>query len=207
VNDTVLATVTGGLRRFLGDVRGEREPHDLRALAPVSMRSDLEHSSLGNRVSAWLVDMPVGEGSPRRRLTRLSGQTTHLRDTNSARGLEILSALGPGTLALAMHLLNWILPFNLVVTNVPGPQYPLYLLGARLADVHPHVPLFPNQGLGIALLSYAGRLCWGFSADRDLVPDLAELRECVLASFEELLALARGTKRVRVDARVASIVH
>jgi WS/DGAT/MGAT family acyltransferase len=199
VNDTVLATVAGALRSFLGDVRGEWQLHDLRALAPVSMRSDREHSSLGNRVSAWLVDMPVGEGSPRRRLARLSGQTAHLRGTDSARGLEIVSALGPGTLSLAMHLLNWVLPFNLVVTNVPGPQVPLYLLGARLVDVHPHVPLFPNQGLGIALFSYAGKLCWGFSADRDLVPDLAEFRRCVSASFNELLALARERTRLAMD--------
>jgi diacylglycerol O-acyltransferase len=98
-----------------------------------------------------------------------------------------------------MHLLNWVLPFNLVVTNVPGPQYPLYLLGARLVDVHPHVPLFPNQGLGIALFSYAGKLCWGFSADRDLVPDLAEFRRCVSASFNELLALARERTRLAMD--------
>lgn len=207
VNDTVLATVSGGLRSFLGEVRGDGRPHDLRALAPVSMRSDGEQSALGNRVSAWLVDMPVGEGSPRRRLTRLIGQTAHLRQTDSARGLEILSALGSGTLTLAMRLLNWVLPFNLVVTNVPGPQYPLYLLGARLVDVHPHVPLFPNQGLGIALLSYAGRLCWGFSADRDLVPDLARFRQCVSASFEELLALARERKCFALDERAASTVH
>jgi hypothetical protein len=153
VNDAVLATVTGGLRSFLGDVRGDRRPHDLRALTPVTMRSDREQTSLGNRVSAWLVDMPVGEGSPRRRLTRLSSQTGQLRDTDSARGLEILSALGSGTLTLAMR---------------------------------------------ITLLSYAGRLCWGFNADRDLVPDLAKLRQCVSASFDELLALARQRKSASI---------
>jgi len=205
VNDAVLATVTGALRSFLGDVRGDWQLHDLRALAPVSMRSNREQSSLGNRVSAWLVDLPVAEGSSRRRLARLSGQTAHLRETQSARGLEIVSALGPGALTLGMHLLNWVLPFNLVVTNVPGPQYPLYLLGARLVDAHPHVPLFPNQGLGVALFSYAGKLCWGFSADRDLVPDLAEFRRCVSASFDELLALARDGTPGTSDARVASV--
>jgi diacylglycerol O-acyltransferase len=205
VNDTVLATVTGGLRSFLSDARGDRRPHDLRALAPVSMRSDGERRSLGNRVSAWLVDMPVGESSPRRRLARLCDQTTHLRGTQSARGLDIMSSLGPGALTLAMHLLNWVVPFNLVVTNVPGPQAPLYLLGARLVDVHPHVPLFPNQGLGIALLSYAGKLCWGFSADRDLVPDLAEFRRCVSTSFEELLALAREGTFGMLDEKVPAV--
>jgi diacylglycerol O-acyltransferase len=207
VNDTVLATVTGGLRSFLGDARGDLRPHDLRALAPVSMRSDGERRSLGNRVSAWLVDMPVGESSPRRRLARLSGQTARLRTTQSARGLDILSALGPGALTVAMHLLNWVVPFNLVVTNVPGPQTPLYFLGARLVDVHPHVPLFPNQGLGIALLSYAGKLCWGFSADRDLVPDLAEFRRCVSTSFDELLALAREGTFAMLDEKVAVVGH
>ncbi len=205
VNDTVLAAVTGGLRRFLGDARGDRQLRDLRALTPVSMRSALEQSSLGNRISAWLVNMPVAEGNPRRRLARLCTQTAHLRSSQSAHGLEIVSALGPGILGLAMRLLNWVVPFNLVVTNVPGPQVPLYLLGARMVDVHPHVPLFPNQGLGIALFSYAGRLCWGFSADRDLVPDLAELRRCVSASFDELLALSREARVGTMDETVAVV--
>lgn len=205
VNDVVLATVTGALRSFLGDGRDDGRLDDLRALAPVSMRSDRERSALGNRVSAWLVDLPVGEGNPRQRLARLCGQTAHLRSTQSARGLEIVSSLGPGTISLAMHLLNWVRPFNLVVTNVPGPQCPLYLLGARLVDIHPHVPLFPNQGLGVALFSYAGKLCWGFSADRYLVPDLTEFRRCVSGSFAELLALAREGTVGTLDERVASV--
>jgi diacylglycerol O-acyltransferase len=96
-----------------------------------------------------------------------------------------------------MYLMTWASPFNLVVTNVPGPQFPLYLLGARLVDVHPHVPLFTNQGLGIALFSYAGKLCWGFNADRDLVPDLAVFRECVASAFDELLAVARDNVKGR----------
>jgi diacylglycerol O-acyltransferase / wax synthase len=205
VNDVVLATVTGALRSFLGDARDDGRLDDLRALAPVSMRSDQEHGALGNRVSAWLVDLPVGEGNPRRRLARLRGQTAELRGSQSARGLEIVSSFGPGTISLAMHLLNWVLPFNLVVTNVPGPQCPLYLLGARLVDIHPHVPLFPNQGLGVALFSYAGKLCWGFSADPDLVPDLPEFRRCVSASFDELLALAREGTMGTLDQRIASV--
>ena len=205
VNDTVLATVAGALRSFLGDGRGGVLLSDLRALAPVSMRSEGEHGSLGNRVSAWLVDLPVGEASPQRRLARLCAQTAHLRGSGSARGLEILSSFGPGTIALAMHLLNWLLPFNLVVTNVPGPQFPLYVLGARMVDIHPHLPLFPKQGLGIALFSYAGKLCWGFSADRDLVPDLAEFRRCVAASFTELLVLAREPRTETLQERVAAV--
>jgi diacylglycerol O-acyltransferase / wax synthase len=98
--------------------------------------------------------------------------------------------LGPAIPSLAMRLAFRARPFNLVVTNVPGPQLPLYMLEARMVDVYPQVPLFPEQGLGVALISYDGRLHWGFNADSDLLPDLHDFVESVQASFDELCAAA-----------------
>ena len=99
------------------------------------------------------------------------------------RGTEVLENLAdeiyPAALGLFASAVEGSLAYNLVCTNVPGPSFPLYLLGARMTDSFPLVPLFGHQGVGIALLSYAGKLCWGFSADRDIVPDLHDLVEDV----------------------------
>jgi hypothetical protein len=97
---------------------------------------------------------------------------------------------------MSVRLLEWLRPFNLVVTNVPGPPVPLYLLGARLQHVYPLVPLFPNQGLGVAVLSYAGQLCWGFNADCHVVPDLDAFASALDDAFVELVA-ASGAEAAR----------
>jgi hypothetical protein len=109
----------------------------------------------------------------------------------------------PSTLlSLAGRNMTRLLPFNMVVTNVPGPQFPMYMLGARLLETFPHVPLVDNLGLGIALLSADGKLCWGFNADYDLVPDLAAYVKATRETFEELQSLAQGAP-VRVVSRPA----
>ncbi len=94
-------------------------------------------------------------------------------------------------LALGARNVTRLLPFNMVVTNVPGPQVPMYMAGARMLEIYPHVPLADNLGLGVALLSYDGKLCWGFNADYDLVPDLAGFVSNVRQSFEEISKLAQ----------------
>ncbi len=100
---------------------------------------------------------------------------------------------GPACVALGVRLAERMSPYNLIVTNVPGSQFPLYLLDARLLQAYPLVPLFENQGLGIALFSYDGQLCWGLNADRDLVPDLQTLAADIAASFAELHAAAASS--------------
>jgi hypothetical protein len=109
-------------------------------------------------------------------------------------GAEILTRVTDWTpstlLALGTRLAHRGLPFNLVVTNVPGPQVPLYLLGARMQEIYPLVPLFARLGLGVALFSYAGRLHWGFNADWDVVPDLHDFVRAIEDSFDELHAAA-----------------
>ena len=194
LNDVVLATVAGAVRLFLSRRRVPIEDLDFRVMAPVSVRSEAERGSLGNRVSAWMVPMPLGERDPRRRLAKIREATAALKESKQALGAGVLTAVGEWTpstlLSLAAQLTTRRLPFNLVVTNVPGPQVPLYMLGARMLDNYGLVPLTDNLCLGVVLFSYAGKLCWGFTAEWDLIPDLHDFVLDVDASFHELSELA-----------------
>ena len=200
VNDVVLAVVAGALRRYLKQVR-QIDPDALRlkVMAPVSVRDASERGRLGNRVAAWLVPLPVGERDPVRRLQAVRETTEALKAHSGALGAETLSQgvewLGSTPIALGARLMERSAPFNLVVTNVPGPREPLYLLGARMLEAHPMMPLMGTLGLGIALFSYGRTLSWGFTADWDLVPDLHELVLGVAHEFERLRrrAAAPGT--------------
>ena len=196
LNDVVLTTVAGALRRFLTRRRVHTEHLDFRVMAPVSVRSASERGQLGNRVSAWMVPMPLGEKDPLERLARIRDTTAQLKESKQALGAEVLTAVGEWTpstlLSLGSQLATRRLPFNLVVTNVPGPQIPLYLLGSKMLDSYGLVPLTDNLCLGIVLFSYAGKLCWGFTCDWDLVPDLHDFVLDVEASFRELEDLARA---------------
>jgi WS/DGAT/MGAT family acyltransferase len=195
VNDVVLATAAVGIGRFLDRVRGlDLTGLRFRVMAPVSVRSEDERGSLGNRVSAWTVELPVAERDPLARLACVRERTAELKSSKRALGAETLTQVtewtGSGLLSLGSRLMTLATPFNTVITNVPGPRGPLYLLESRLLEIHPHVPLIGTMGLGIALFSYDGSLSWGFSADWDLVPDLHDLVLAVRRSFEELCARA-----------------
>jgi WS/DGAT/MGAT family acyltransferase len=195
VNDVVLATAAGGIGHYLGRVRSlDLTGVRFRVMAPVSVRSDDERGSLGNRVSAWTVELPIAERDPLARLACVRERTEELKTSKRALGAETLTQVtewtGSGLLSLGSRLMTVATPFNTVITNVPGPRVPLYLLESRLLEIHPHVPLMGTLGLGIALFSYDGTLSWGFSADWDLVPDLHDLVLAVGRSFEELCAQA-----------------
>jgi WS/DGAT/MGAT family acyltransferase len=194
LNDIVLTIVTGAVRTFLRARHVNPDKLDFRVMAPVSVRAENEHGQLGNRVSAWIVPLPVGESDRRVQLERITERTTRLKESKSAVGAESLMQAAeytPSTLlALGARNMTRLLPFNLVVTNVPGPQAPMYLLGAEMLECFPHVPLTDRLGLGIALMSYNGKLCWGFNADYDLVPDLREFVAAIDASFRELVSLS-----------------
>jgi len=195
VNDVVLATVAGAVRRFLGVDRGEDvDVLDFRAMAPVSTRAAGESGALGNRVAAWIVRLPVDEPDPRRRLERVCEATAELKRTRQALGAEALVQVGEWTgavgLSLASRFIHASQPFNIVVTNVPGPREQLYLLGAPMLEAHPMVPLLASFSTGIALLSYRDALSWGFTADWDLVPDLHGLVRAVEHSFRRLCEAA-----------------
>lgn len=201
VNDVVLATVAGAVARFL-EFRGisskQQRELDFRAFCPVSVRDPSERGTLGNRISGMIAPLPIGDADATARLARVRETTEQLKSSRQALGAEVLAAVSewtlPTLLTLASRLSTRSRAYNLVVTNVPGPQLPLYLLGARMIAPYPLVPLFNNQALGIALFSYDGRLCWGFNADWDLVPDLHDFVDAVAESFEELRQSAQPTE-------------
>jgi WS/DGAT/MGAT family acyltransferase len=202
VNDVVLATVAGALRRFLLRRGVDVVPLDFRVMAPVSVRTEQQNGTLGNRISAWMVPMPLGERDPIRRLDEIRETTEHLKYSKQALGAKMLTGVGEWTpstlLALGARLAVRVLPFNLVVTNVPGPQQPLYMLGGKMVDNFGFIPLVDSLCLGVVLFSYAGKLCWGFTAEWDLLPDLHDFVGDIETSFRELCAAPeRGVVRAR----------
>ena len=194
VNDVVLATVAGAVRRFLARRGTGVARLDFRVAIPVNVRTAEDLHQLGNRVSVWFMQLPIDERDPRRRMRRVCQMTAELKQAGHAAGTDALMKLadwaGPAVVNFGARFASRVSPYNLIITNVPGPQFPLYLLDARLLQGYPLVPLFENQGLGVALFSYDGQVCWGFNADWDLVPDLAAFVADVEASFAELQALA-----------------
>ncbi len=197
VNDVVLATVAGAVSRFLeqrGIPLSRQRDLDFRAFCPVSVRSSEERGTLGNRVSSIVARLPIAERDPARRLESVRAVTADLKQSKQALGADVLSSVSewtaPTLAALAARLAFANRVSNLVVTNVPGPQIPLYLLGARMLESYPMVPLFESQGLGIALFSYAGGLFWGFNADWEQFPDLHDFVVAIDASFRELCEAA-----------------
>ena len=190
LNDVVLATVAGAMRRYLESRDMSVDGLDFRVMTPVSVRSTNEKGTLGNRVSAWMVDLPLAERDPKACLERIRDTTVRLKEEKHALGAEVLTTVAgwtPATLlSLGSRMVIRALPFNLVVTNVPGPQVPLYLLGSRMHDNYGQLPLTDYLGLGVVLFSYAGQLCWGFTADWDLFPDLHDMVVATEEAFEEI---------------------
>jgi WS/DGAT/MGAT family acyltransferase len=192
VNDVVLATVAGALRTWLL-TRGESvtPTTTIRAMVPVSVRAEGE--SGGNRVSSYFVDLPVGEGNPVMRLHQVSFAMRAHKESGESVGADALVQLtgfAPPTIhALAARLGSDFSKrlFNLVVTNVPGPQFPLYAAGARMLEMYPVVPLSKGQAVSVGLTSYDGGVYYGLNADRDAMPDVDVLANCIEESLAELV--------------------
>jgi hypothetical protein len=166
-------------------------------MVPVSVRTNAQRGALGNKVSFLMVELPLAERDPVERLRLVSERMERLKGSRQVRGAEVLeeisdltfSSLFVGLARLGARALS----YNMVVTNVPGPPFPVYLLGAPLREIYPVVPLFQRQGLGIALFSYDGGLFWGFNADWDAVPDLHDVVGAVEAEFTVLRDAAAKT--------------
>jgi WS/DGAT/MGAT family acyltransferase len=190
VNDVILAIVSGAVRRFLVRRRVRPGDIDFRVSAPVSVRRDTEKGQMGNRVSSWIIRLPLGEADAKQRLTAIHEMTRDLKESKQALGVEMMMAVAEWTPGILLSLGSRAAsgPINMIVTNVPGPQFPLYLLGARLLESFPQVPLLEGTGIGVAIYSYDGKLCWGFNGDYSMVPDLEEFQRGVEASFRELAA-------------------
>jgi WS/DGAT/MGAT family acyltransferase len=198
VNDVVLANVSGAIRRFLKQRGEDVDSLDFRAMVPVNVRKEDEKGRMGNRVATLAVQLPVDETEPRGRLERIIERTRELKASKQAAGMvaiEEISDWGLSGLFLQLARFSALArPFNLIVTNVPGPQVQAYMLGSPLEEAYPLVPLYKNQALGIALFSYNGSLFWGLNADWDALPDLHDLVEHLAVDFEALRKAATGRR-------------
>jgi len=196
INDLVLAIVTGAVREFLIGRGHSVHGLDFRIAAPVSIRSS-EDGAMGNRVSQWFVRAPVEEDDPLERVEKIREVTEELKASNQALDADLIMSVAEWTptnlLTLASRSASGAPPYNMMVTNVPGPQFPLYLLGARLVSLYSQVPIADATALGVALVSYDGKLCWGFNADYGLVPDLDAFADLIEASFREVAQAAGVT--------------
>jgi WS/DGAT/MGAT family acyltransferase len=194
VNDVVLAVVTGALRDHM--LRRGRDPSgvELKAMVPVSIRADEERGALGNRVAAMYAPLPVGIVDPVERFKAIHTALGDLKTSGQAVGAERLTQLAgfavPTVLNQAARLQSRQRFFNLTVTNVPGPQFPLFMMGRRLQAFYPKVPLVLNTALGIAIMSYDGKLFFGLLGDYDAMADIDDFASDLRAAIAELASAA-----------------
>jgi len=192
VNEVILGVITGALRSWL-QARGDRveQRSELRAVVPISTTGQ------DSPVSAFLIDLPIGEADPLVRLQRIGFAMAQFRDAISLLGAQAIigmAGFGPPTLhalgaRMAANLSSRV--YNLAITNVPGPQQPLFVSGARLLATYPVMPLVKNQALSIGLTSYDGGVFIGLNADRDAIADLDDLATSLSESLRELQAAVR----------------
>jgi diacylglycerol O-acyltransferase len=225
VNDVILATVTGALRSWLmtrGESMGGKR--SLRAMVPMSVFDDeLEATSLGSQIAGHFVELPIGESSPVIRLHQVSyAFKTHSEAGRAvaAKRLAGISGFAPTTfhaLGARVAFTELRKGFHLSITNVPGPQFPLYAAGAEMVETYPVQPLLPGQALAIGVTSYDGGVYYGVTADRDALPDIEVFGQCLTESLDELVDSAsstrqrapRGRKKVekKVEKKVAKKVE
>jgi diacylglycerol O-acyltransferase / wax synthase len=195
VNDVVLAVVAGALGRWLRRRGVRMEGMELRALVPVSIRTEDEHGTLGNRIAAMRGPLPVYIPDPVERLRAVQEAMGNLKQSKQALGAEVITGLqdfAPPTLLAQASRLNFSTRlFNLIVTNVPGPQFPLYLLGREMETVVPIAFLPERHALAIAIMSYNGKVQFGLLGDYDAMPDLEDVGRHLEDALSELLAAAR----------------
>jgi diacylglycerol O-acyltransferase / wax synthase len=190
VNDVVLAVVTGSLRNWLHRRGIRTEGLELRALVPVSIRSEDERGDLGNRIALMRGPLPVYVEDPVRRLHAISEAMADLKRSKQALGAEVISRFNdfaPPTLLAQASRINFSTRlFNTIVTNVPGPQIPLYVLGRELEEVFPVAFLPENHALAVAIMSYNGKVGFGLLADYDSMEDVEEIAAGINDSLAEL---------------------
>ena len=193
VNDVILAVATGGLRRLF-ERRGQEVPDRLVALVPMSIRRSDEHLELGNRIATLMVALPLSEADPAERLRLVHEETTRVKESEQARAASlVIEATGwtPPTINRVLaDVISRQLTWNLVVSNVPGPQMPFYLLGRRMLEVYPVVPLSPQQhALSIGVVSYDRGVFFGITGDRNLFADIDQVGADLEGALAEQLSL------------------
>ena len=208
VNDAVLAVVAGALGRFLRHRGVDTTDLVLKALVPVAVRADEQHGALSSEVAPMWAPLPLGIEDPVAQFTAIRDGVAQLDSAHQAIGARALTELAgfasPTIMSQAARLQQRQRFFNLVVTNVPGPQVPLYLLGRRLRALYPVIPLAGRQALGIAVTSYNGRLGFGVLADYDAVADLDVFADALRAAIEALAGAASLPRRAARGRRAAS---
>jgi WS/DGAT/MGAT family acyltransferase len=199
VNDVVLTAVTLGLGRWMRERGEDTDGVVLRAMVPVSVRAETQEGALGNRVATMWAPLPVGVEDPEAAFTEIHEAMRGLKESGQAVGAETLTQLAdfapPTIMSQAARLQARQRFFNLVVTNVPGPQVALYLLGRRMLALYPVVPLALKQALGIAIMSYDGRLGFGLLADFDALPDLEDIAAHLEGAIDDLARAAGADDR------------
>jgi WS/DGAT/MGAT family acyltransferase len=195
VNDVVLALVAGTIRQFLERRAVDPGGIEFRVAVPVDVRTDADRHELGNRVSSMITPLPLDETDPWQRLLRIVETTGELKGSGETQAVDLIGRMA-----------NW-LPLgvmvrisqasrravNMIVTNVPGPRVPVYMLGARMLASYPLVPLMESEALNVALFSYEDGLYWGFNSACDAVPDLHDFSESIPAEFEALAKAAAAS--------------
>jgi len=201
VNDVVLAVVGGALRKWLRSRGVKTEGLELRALVPVSTRTLADRGQLGNRLAVVRAPLPVYIAEPVARLRVVKQAMDGLKESKQAVGAEVLTSVqsfAPPTILDQASRINFSTRlFNLLVTNVPGPQFPLYVLGRELEDLFPIAFLPKNHALAVAIMSYNGGIDFGLLGDYDAMPDLDALAHDVETSLDELVTAAKGQTRPR----------
>jgi diacylglycerol O-acyltransferase len=192
VNDVILATISGALRRYLEDRGWNPDRVELRAMCPVNVRAAAEHLKLGNRVSAMMAPLPVGILDPLERLRQVRAAMEQLKRSGESARMERVMRLLSYVPAPVQHQLGWVqsMPVNTICTNVPGPAVSLFFQGRRLDTMVPIVPLAQGVGLAFAILSYADTITIGANLDPGLITDGERIAVHLRASFEELRGLA-----------------
>ena len=190
----MLAVVSEGLHRWFA-ARGGLVPEKVRVFCPVSVRTDQDRGRAGNQISGMVLELPTGHVTIEERLRRINITTGDLKRTRQAVAADKLAGLAdwapPSLLVLAGRLMsNPQAGANINVTNVPGPQFPLYSGGAQLLEVWPFAPLYPTMGLGVAIVSYNGEAYFGLTADPGLVPDVEDFTSRLREAAAECTALA-----------------
>jgi diacylglycerol O-acyltransferase / wax synthase len=190
INDVVLSSVSLALGRWLRDRGFPVQDLTLKAMVPVSVRAEVERGALGNKVAAMWASLPVWSQDAVETFALVHAEMGQLKESGQAVGATVLTGLSefapPTILSQAARLQSRQRFINLVVTNVPGPQYPLYLLGRRMVSIEPMVPLAQNLALGIAIMSYDGRLHFGLNGDYDAMADIAYLASDLRAAIADL---------------------
>jgi len=187
----VLAVVAGSVRNWLINRGVETDGLELRAMVPVSVRAEDEHGQLGNKLTTMRAPLPVYEPNPVKRLEIVSISMDGLKQSKQALGAEVIARLNdfapPTLLAQAARLTFSTRLFNLLVTNVPGPQIPLYVLGRKLQETFPIAFLAKNHALAVGVMSYNGQVNFGLLGDYDAMPDIKLISDGLNDALDELL--------------------